>query len=82
MVESKVSLSAMHRICLKSGAERVGEDAVKELAFTLENIGVKIAKDSLDYALHAGRKTLKSEDKEIAAKKVMDKEQNQTKEIT
>jgi histone H3/H4 len=37
----------------------------------LEEIGVKIAKEALDFAMHAGRKTIKSEDIEIAAKKIM-----------
>ncbi|MCS7387284.1 MAG: NFYB/HAP3 family transcription factor subunit, partial [archaeon GB-1867-005] len=37
----------------------------------LEEIGIKIAKEALDYAMHAGRKTVKAEDIEIAAKKVL-----------
>jgi len=59
MNEPDISVSAMHRICLKSGADRVSEAASKELAVTLEKIGLKIAKDALDYALHSGRKTIK-----------------------
>jgi histone H3/H4 len=39
----------------------------------LEGIGIKIAKEALDFAMHAGRKTIKSEDIEIASKKVMGK---------
>lgn len=71
MNEPNVSVSAMHRICLKSGADRVSEIASKELAATLEKIGLRIAKDALDYALHAGRKTIKVEDIELAAKKII-----------
>jgi histone H3/H4 len=63
----------MHRICKKAGADRVSESAAKELAKVLDEIGVKIAKEAMDYAMHAGRKTIKSEDVEIAARKVMSK---------
>ena len=69
-VEQEISYSAIHRICLKSGAERVGETAIKELTAILETIGVEIAKNALDYAKHAGRVTLKKEDIALAAKKI------------
>ena len=39
----------------------------------LEDIGVKIAKEALDYATYAGRKTIKAEDIEIATRKVTGK---------
>jgi len=61
----------MHRICKKAGAERVSEAAARELAKALEDIGIKIAKEALDFAMHTGRKTIKAEDIEIAARKVM-----------
>jgi histone H3/H4 len=63
----------MHRLCKKAGAERVSEAAAKELAKTLEEIGMKIAKEALDYAVYAGRKTIKMEDIEIATKKIIEK---------
>ena len=63
----------MHRICKKAGAERVSEAAAEELAKVLDEVGVKIAKEAIDYALHAGRKTVKAEDIEIAARKVIGK---------
>ena len=66
-----LSISAMHRICKRAGAERVSESAAKELAQIMQEIGIKIAREGLDYALHAGRKTIKARDIEIAAKKVM-----------
>jgi len=68
-----ISVAPMHRLCKKSGAERVSEEAAKELAKTLEEIGLKIAKEALDYAMHAQRKTVKAEDIEIATRKVRGK---------
>jgi histone H3/H4 len=69
----ELALAPMHRICRKAGADRVSESAAKELARVLDEVGVKIAKEAIDYAMHAGRKTVKSEDIEIAARKVMSK---------
>jgi len=71
MVELELAVAPMHRLCKKAGADRVSEAAAKELAKALEEIGTKIAKEALDFAMHAGRKTIKAEDIEIAAKKVM-----------
>ena len=73
MIELEISVAPMHRLCKKAGADRVSEEATKELAKVLETIGVKIAKEALDYAVHARRKTIKAEDIEIATRKVMGK---------
>ena len=73
MTESEIAVSSMHRFCKKAGAERVSEAAAKELSKTLEEIGVKIAREALDYAVHAGRKTIKAEDIEIATRKITGK---------
>ena len=67
-----LSLAAMHRICRKAGAERVSESASSELAKVLEEVGVKMAKDAIEYVMHAGRRTLKVRDIEIAAKKMFE----------
>jgi len=71
MVNPELSVAPMHRICKKAGAGRVSEAGAKALAKELEEIGIKIAKEAIDYAMHAGRKTVKAEDIEIAARKVM-----------
>jgi len=71
MVNPELAVAPMHRICKKAGADRVSEPAAKELAKVLEDVGVKIAKEAIDYAMHAGRKTVKEEDVEIAARKVL-----------
>ena len=73
MVGPELAVAPMHRICKKAGADRVSEAAARELAKVLDDIGVKIAKEAIDYAMHAGRKTVKSEDIEIAARKVLGK---------
>lgn len=63
----------MHRIIKKAGAERVSEEAADELRRALEEIGLKIAREALDFTRHAGRKTVKIEDIQIAVRKVMRK---------
>ncbi len=73
MTNSELAVAPMHRLCKKAGAERVSEAAAKELAEVLEKIGIKIAKEALDFAMHVGRKTIKKEDIEIASIKVMEK---------
>lgn len=73
MNELEIAVAPMHRLCKKVGADRVSEAAAEELAKVLDEIGVKIAKEALDYAMHSGRKTVKAKDIEIATRKVMGK---------
>jgi histone H3/H4 len=73
MNELEIAVAPMYRLCKKARAERVSEAAAKKLAKALEDIGVKIAKEALDYAMYAGRKTIKAEDIEIATRKVTGK---------
>ena len=73
MKELEIAVAPMHRLCKKTGADRVSEAAAEELAKVLEEIGVKIAKEALDYAMHSGRKTIKAKDIEIATRKVIGK---------
>ena len=73
MRNPELSIAPMHRICKKAGASRVSEAAAKALAKELDEIGIKIAKEAIDYAMHAGRKTVKAKDIEIAAEKVLKK---------
>lgn len=73
MNDLEISAAPMHRLCKKAGADRVSEAAAEELARVLGGIGLKIAKEALDYSLHARRKTIKIDDIEIATRKVMGK---------
>jgi DNA-binding protein len=73
MNELEIAVAPMHRLCKKAGADRVSEAAAKELERVLDEIGVRIAEEALDYATHSGRKTIKAKDIEIATRKVMKK---------
>jgi histone H3/H4 len=67
----ELALAAMHRICKKAGAERVSEPAATEMGKVLEEIGIKIGKEAIDWSMHAGRKTIKAEDIRRASEKVL-----------
>lgn len=71
--EEDLSVAAMHRICKKAGAERVSESATKEMAKVLEEMGIKIGREAIDFAMHAGRRTVKARDIKIAAEKIMNR---------
>ena len=49
----------------------MSEESATALGRALEEIGIKVAKEAIDYARHAGRKTVKARDIEIAANKVI-----------
>lgn len=71
MTEEDLQLAPMHRIIKKAGAERVSEESAEELRKALDAIGVRIAREALDFTKHAHRKTVKAEDIQIAVKKVL-----------
>ena len=73
MAKRDLQLAPMHRIMKNAGAERVSNEAARELRTVLEDVGLKISKDALDFMKHARRKTVKAEDIEIAAKKFFEK---------
>lgn len=70
---TEIKVAPMHRLIKKAGAERVSEEGAIALGKALEEIGLKIAKEAIDYAKHAGRKTVKARDIEIAKQKVLGK---------
>ena len=68
MKSLELGLSAMYRILKKSGAQRVSDESAVELRRVIEEIAEAIAKNAVDLANHAGRKTVKAEDVKLASK--------------
>ncbi|MBW2965758.1 NFYB/HAP3 family transcription factor subunit [Candidatus Woesearchaeota archaeon] len=62
-------LAAMEKILKSAGAERVSDKAKAALKDELENIAEEIASQAVKLSIHAGRKTVKSGDIKLAAKK-------------
>ncbi|MCD6089234.1 NFYB/HAP3 family transcription factor subunit [Candidatus Bathyarchaeota archaeon] len=67
----ELAIAAMHRLIKKAGAERVSESAAIEMGKVLEDIGLKIGKEAIEWSMHAGRKTVKAEDVRKAAEKIL-----------
>ena len=68
MKSSELGLSAMYRILKKAGAERVSDESADELRRVIEDVADNIAKNAVDMASHAGRKTIKGGDVKLASK--------------
>jgi histone H3/H4 len=61
-------IAAVIRIAKANGAERVGSDAADLLVKKAEAYIGKLTKEANKLAIHAGRKTIKAEDIEMADK--------------
>ncbi len=59
--------AAIVRIAKENGAERVGSDAAAALVQKTEEYIAELSREANKLALHAGRKTIKAEDVEMAA---------------
>ena len=68
MSDKLIPLAAMEKILKKAGAERVSDKAKAALKDVIEDIANGIAVKSVNLAVHAGRKTIKSEDIKLAVK--------------
>lgn len=60
-------IAAVTRIAKANGAERVGSDAAAMLVMKAEEYIGELSKEANRLANHAGRKTIKAEDIEMAA---------------
>ncbi|MEM0442687.1 MAG: histone family protein [Candidatus Caldarchaeum sp.] len=69
--QSDFPSAPIHRLMKKAGAGRVSEDAAEELKRVLESVGSMIAKEAHELAQYAGRRTVKKEDVERAARTVL-----------
>jgi DNA-binding protein len=65
---SVIAAAPMAEILKNAGAERVSEPAAMAMAEVMKEIAFELAKDSVKFANHAGRKTIKREDIELARK--------------
>jgi DNA-binding protein len=69
---SDLPIAAVIRIAKKNGAERVGVDAAAVLLAMTEDYIRHLAKEADRFARHAGRKTIREEDIELAVQWIKD----------
>jgi histone H3/H4 len=67
---SIIASAPMAEILRHAGAERVSEPAAQAMAAIIKEMAFEIAKDAVRFARHAGRKTIKKEDIELARKSI------------
>lgn len=63
-------IAAIIRLAKQNGAERVGSDAAAALMVKTEEYIADLVKEANKLAMHAGRKTIKEEDVNLAARSV------------
>ncbi len=67
---SKIALAQMDRVIREHTGLRVSETGKEALAEILEEIAEDIATQAKKFAVHAGRRTIRRDDIELAAKTI------------
>lgn len=65
---TELPIAPIKRLLKDAGASRISDDAAVKLAEVLEEIGEDLSRSATKLAKHAGRKTVKAEDIELASK--------------
>ncbi|RLG48723.1 MAG: histone [Thermoproteota archaeon] len=64
-------LAPIYRMIKEAGAERVSNAARSTLAYHMEKFGMRVAKQAVDMAHHARRKTVTDRDIELAVEAIL-----------
>ena len=67
---AELPLAPVGRIIKNAGAPRISEEATEALVKILETEAEEIAVEAVKLAKHAGRKTVKASDVELAVKRL------------